>query len=116
MVRKFVLMHGGSIRGLGLTTVGYADFRRYAHWPFAIRPPSTQTYSPVMKDALSLARKTTTSAISSGRAIRPSGCLRPHSDKVASISLGAARAALARSIGVSTDPGQIATALMLSAA
>ncbi len=37
-------------------------------------PPSTFTYEPVMKEALSLARKSMTLAMSSGSAMRRRGC------------------------------------------
>ena len=44
-----------------------------AHVPCAITPPSTFTNSPVMKDALSEHKNTTTFAMSLGVPIRPIG-------------------------------------------
>ena len=47
-----------------LNTTHYAPrTTNYDHAPFAIIPPSMLTYSPVINEALSLARKSTTLAI-----------------------------------------------------
>ena len=68
----------------GLTIVrGHVN---QAHAPFAIMPPSMHTYSPVMNDALSLARNVTRFAMSCGWPIRPMGCVCPDLSSFASSS------------------------------
>src|SRR5919204_317119 len=72
----------------------------------AVKPPSTGSATPVTNDAASEARKTATEATSSGRHNRPSGCDTSCSRRAAAGS--GIESMKPRSIGVSTEPGQIA--------
>src|SRR5581483_8157478 len=63
-------------RDRGRPNIGDLHFSTFGTPPMRVsRPPSTGHTEPVTNDVAGCARKQITSAISSGRAMRPRGCI-----------------------------------------
>ena len=73
---RSILLHSHTLQLVNYAGVSPKSERNAVgfNWPLeAVTPPSTGRFTPLMKDASSLARNAMTGAISSGFAPRPSG-------------------------------------------